>query len=102
MSTMSTALLATLVRLQTALVCAPTDHRRCRDDAGQATTEYALILLAAALVGLCIGRSQLPQQYRPRQRDSRYVSVELSTAHALIAAHDEQLSATPGRAAEQE
>ena len=28
--------------------------RRCRDDHGQATTEYALILLAAALVGLLV------------------------------------------------
>lgn len=27
---------------------------RCRDDRGQATTEYALVLLAAALVGLLV------------------------------------------------
>lgn len=28
--------------------------RRCRDERGQATTEYALVLLAAALVGLLV------------------------------------------------
>ena len=28
--------------------------RRCRGSAGQATTEYALVLLAAALVGLLV------------------------------------------------
>lgn len=29
-------------------------HRRWRDDRGQATTEYALVLLAAALVALLV------------------------------------------------
>lgn len=32
----------------------PLPARRARGDAGQATTEYALILLAAALVGLLV------------------------------------------------
>lgn len=37
--------------------CASTAERvahRCRDDRGQATTEYALVLLAAALVALLV------------------------------------------------
>jgi hypothetical protein len=49
-----------LVRLQTALLLAmvgPPDHqrsRRGRGERGQATTEYALVLLAAALVALLV------------------------------------------------
>lgn len=48
--------LALFVHLQTALTCALTDRpgRRCTGDRGQATTEYALVLLAAALVGLMV------------------------------------------------
>jgi hypothetical protein len=47
--------LALLVRLQM-LAMAPASRRRCHpgDDRGQATTEYALVLLAAALVGLMV------------------------------------------------
>jgi hypothetical protein len=54
MSTTTTALLVAFVHVQTALAAVPTDRRRWRSDAGQATTEYALILLAAALVGLMV------------------------------------------------
>lgn len=32
----------------------PTCRRRCVDDRGQATTEYALVLLAGALVALLV------------------------------------------------
>ena len=48
--------LALFVQLQTALTCALPDrnHRRCVGTRGQATTEYALVLLAAALVGLMV------------------------------------------------
>ncbi len=44
------------VHLHTALIAGPltTAERRGRDDGGQATTEYALVLLAAALVGLMV------------------------------------------------
>ena len=37
-----------------ALPSSPPTTRRCRGDSGQATTEYALVLLAAALVGLLV------------------------------------------------
>ena len=50
-------LLALAVRLQTAMssVAHPaTSSRRGRGDGGQATTEYALVLLAAALVALLV------------------------------------------------
>ena len=51
-------LLALAVRLQTAVSSvarAPaTSTRRGRGDGGQATTEYALVLLAAALVALLV------------------------------------------------
>jgi hypothetical protein len=50
-------LLALAVRLQTAMssVARPaTSSRRGRGDGGQATTEYALVLLAAALVALLV------------------------------------------------
>ena len=49
-----------IARLHIALLMvidpAPTDtlRRRWRDDRGQATTEYALVLLAAALVALLV------------------------------------------------
>lgn len=52
-----------LVRLQLAMTIACTqlgdarrapDRRHWRDDRGQATTEYALVLLAAALVALLV------------------------------------------------
>ena len=45
-----------IVHLHTALVSAPTPRSRLmrRTDCGQATTEYALVLLAAALVGLMV------------------------------------------------
>jgi Flp pilus assembly pilin Flp len=47
-----------LVRLHLALVAlgsfTPEVPRRWRDDRGQATTEYALVLLAAALVALLV------------------------------------------------
>lgn len=37
------------------LTCPPTTpRRRCRGDHGQATTEYALVLLAGALVALLV------------------------------------------------
>ena len=47
------------VRLHLALVAlgetlVPPTPRRWRDDRGQATTEYALVLLAAALVALLV------------------------------------------------
>ena len=44
------------VHLQNALSCALLDggDRRCTGERGQATTEYALVLLAAALVGLMV------------------------------------------------
>lgn len=44
------------VHVHTALVTAPVGRSRLtwRDDRGQATTEYALVLLAAALVGLTV------------------------------------------------
>ena len=47
------------VHLQTAFTQNALDHRdrqrlRLSDDRGQATTEYALVLLAAALVGLLV------------------------------------------------
>jgi Flp pilus assembly pilin Flp len=45
------------VHFRTALIAAGTDRGsrlRPRDERGQATTEYALILLAAALVGLMV------------------------------------------------
>ena len=49
-------ILTLLVRLHTALVTAPAGRSRpaSRSDCGQATTEYALVLLAAALVGLMV------------------------------------------------
>lgn len=47
--------LALIVHLQTAAVgITSTARRRLGDDRGQATTEYALVLLAAALVGLMV------------------------------------------------
>jgi hypothetical protein len=47
--------LALFVHLQTALTRGPFDRdRRVRGTLGQATTEYALVLLAAALVGLMV------------------------------------------------
>ncbi len=54
MSTTTTALLVAFVHAQTAIATLPTVRRRGRGDVGQATTEYALILLAAALVGLMV------------------------------------------------
>ena len=44
------------VHLHTALVTASTGRSRLAhgDESGQATTEYALVLLAAALVGLMV------------------------------------------------
>lgn len=45
--------LALFVHLQNALL-APADTRRLHGHRGQATTEYALVLLAAALVGLLV------------------------------------------------
>ena len=44
------------IHLQTALtnVAHRDTSRRCRGDRAQATTEYALVLLAAALVGLMV------------------------------------------------
>ncbi len=57
---MALALLTMFIRLQVAAtesidryVAGPTRARRFGDD-GQATTEYALVLLAAALVGLLV------------------------------------------------
>ena len=58
---MTPNLLALSVRLQNALTAPPPDgdvsplaRRRGRGDDGQATTEYALVLLAAALVALLV------------------------------------------------
>ncbi len=51
-SNISTALLVAIVHAHTAI--AVPQRRRVRGDDGQATTEYALILLAAALVGLLV------------------------------------------------
>ena len=55
---MSPTLLALAVRLQAALTVITHDLRRPpargRGDDGQATTEYALVLLAAALVALLV------------------------------------------------
>ena len=53
---MTTNLVLTLiVHLQTVAVgLGSNTRRRLRDDRGQATTEYALVLLAAALVGLMV------------------------------------------------
>ena len=59
---MSSNLLALTVRLQNALTAPPSDDgdsasfdaRRGRGESGQATTEYALVLLAAALVALLV------------------------------------------------
>ena len=44
------------VRLHTVLIARPLTicEQRWRGDRGQATTEYALVLLAAALVGLMV------------------------------------------------
>lgn len=50
-------LLRAFVHLQTHLqhsAAGLRDHQRLRGDRGQATTEYALVLLAAALVGLLV------------------------------------------------
>jgi hypothetical protein len=55
-------LLSLIVQLQTRLACLPVPsvlcssagRRRLRGERGQATTEYALVLLAAALVGLLV------------------------------------------------
>ena len=55
-------LLSLIVQLQTRAACLPTPsvlvgsagRRRLRGEDGQATTEYALVLLAAALVGLLV------------------------------------------------
>jgi hypothetical protein len=48
--------LLVFVHLHTALTTAPTGRSRLNrgDQSGQATTEYALVLLAAALVGLMV------------------------------------------------
>jgi Flp pilus assembly pilin Flp len=46
-----------IVHAHTALLAAGSSERSrlsCRDHRGQATTEYALVLLAAALVGLLV------------------------------------------------
>jgi hypothetical protein len=58
---MTPNLLALTVRLQNALTAPPPDgtrpssgRSRVRGDDGQATTEYALVLLAAALVALLV------------------------------------------------
>ena len=75
------------------------EHSNGRPDEATAAT---VAPLAAALVGLSIGRSQLPQRYRPRKRDSRYISVELFAARALIAAHDEQQGSWSERAGDEE
>jgi len=50
----SSLLLAAFVQLHTALTVPDVDRRRLRGEHGQATTEYALILLAAALIGLLV------------------------------------------------
>lgn len=55
LSTPRTQLLLLVVRLHTGTL--DLSHRaavRLRDDRGQATTEYALVLLAAALVALLV------------------------------------------------
>ncbi len=48
--------LMVFVHLHTALIAARTERSRLvrGDQSGQATTEYALVLLAAALVGLMV------------------------------------------------
>lgn len=53
---MNDPILATFVRLQTSAVPdrRTAARRRFAGESGQATTEYALILLAAALVGLLV------------------------------------------------
>lgn len=57
---MPTYLALLLARVHTALLCAQhppagaRSARRWRGDGGQATTEYALVLLAAALVALLV------------------------------------------------
>lgn len=56
---MNPNLLALFVHLQNALTAPPPDGARApsfrgRGDDGQATTEYALVLLAAALVALLV------------------------------------------------
>jgi Flp pilus assembly pilin Flp len=43
-----------IVRLQTAAISFTDTRLRRDDERGQATTEYALVLLAAALVGLMV------------------------------------------------
>ena len=48
------AMNALLARLHVALLLLTDPTRRWRDDRGQATTEYALVLLAAALVALLV------------------------------------------------
>jgi hypothetical protein len=52
----TTAALVLFVRLHCALSRPPAERTpaRLRGDDGQATTEYALVLLAAALVGLMV------------------------------------------------
>ena len=45
---------ALLARLHVAVLVLTDPHRRLRDERGQATTEYALVLLAAALVALLV------------------------------------------------
>lgn len=45
---------ALLARLHVAVLVLTDPTRRLRDDRGQATTEYALVLLAAALVALLV------------------------------------------------
>lgn len=56
---MTSNLLTLFIHLQNALTAPPPDDVRSsgargRGDAGQATTEYALVLLAAALVALLV------------------------------------------------
>ncbi|RLE24117.1 MAG: hypothetical protein DRJ50_05095 [Actinobacteria bacterium] len=52
---MPTSILVLFVHLQTVTMAAgATAQQRLRGDRGQATTEYALVLLAAALVGLLV------------------------------------------------
>lgn len=52
---MSTSILVLFVHLQTVtMAVGSTAQQRLRSDRGQATTEYALVLLAAALVGLLV------------------------------------------------
>ncbi|MFV0306754.1 MAG: hypothetical protein ACK5OX_03300 [Desertimonas sp.] len=53
---MSTLLLRLQIAVQAFFEPAPDDpaRRRLRGEAGQATTEYALVLLAAALVALLV------------------------------------------------